>query len=447
MLLPFDQPELDAVHDKYKGTGKLYKAPNGKKSNLSHKDWLLVRTTAFKAWFGDWENDPRGRDVSKAIDENGEPLPLYHNLDGSGYSSFTTEKHAGAVPTFLKVLNPYTIYTENPFGDSVEIFTPKARVSVSIEKLVKGVKNGSIGVFRNFDGVMLSNADKGEFCVIMFSKFKPAKTKTYAQSSTEKKLEKSIDADIDARYFVAIDTGDTDTARSIIDEQAHRRGYSSDNSHRIAHQPPRASDNYGTNMAEAITSGLVPDDYWTHPERYTSSPEEQEAFYYVRSAIREHEKRIKEGKTGGVITVYRAVPKDVKETKLRNAYSRKLKAKLVDTFGTEWRQHIPQGYKVFNTLKGSFIHSARSLTEDLLGVALETAGQQLGLSQDTMKILRSKVSDNSDAHLLLLPEALANTLDKLSVPVGIAYELCLSLIHDLTSPVTDSIVYSMHTRY
>ncbi len=44
------------------------KAPNGKKSNLNEKQWLLVRTKAFKRWFGDWENDPAN--ASKVVDEN-----------------------------------------------------------------------------------------------------------------------------------------------------------------------------------------------------------------------------------------------------------------------------------------------------------------------------------------------------------------------------------------
>jgi hypothetical protein len=51
-------------------------APNGKPSNLTHEQWHLVRTSEFKAWFGDWENDPEN--ASKVIDENGEPLVVYH---------------------------------------------------------------------------------------------------------------------------------------------------------------------------------------------------------------------------------------------------------------------------------------------------------------------------------------------------------------------------------
>jgi hypothetical protein len=51
-------------------------APNGKPSNLNPEQYKLVRTPAFKKWFGDWENDPQN--ASKVIDENGEPLVVYH---------------------------------------------------------------------------------------------------------------------------------------------------------------------------------------------------------------------------------------------------------------------------------------------------------------------------------------------------------------------------------
>ena len=51
-------------------------APNGKKSNLTALQYKLVRTKAFKDWFGDWENDPEN--ASKVVDENGEPLVVYH---------------------------------------------------------------------------------------------------------------------------------------------------------------------------------------------------------------------------------------------------------------------------------------------------------------------------------------------------------------------------------
>ena len=58
--------------------GKLL-APNGKVSNLTEKQYAQVRTKAFKKWFGDWENNPS--EASKVVDENGEPLVVYHGSD------------------------------------------------------------------------------------------------------------------------------------------------------------------------------------------------------------------------------------------------------------------------------------------------------------------------------------------------------------------------------
>ena len=64
-------------------------APNGNKSNLTPEQYKLVRTPEFKAWFGDWENDPENS--SKVIDENGEPLVVYHGSN-SDFNQFLKEK-------------------------------------------------------------------------------------------------------------------------------------------------------------------------------------------------------------------------------------------------------------------------------------------------------------------------------------------------------------------
>lgn len=47
------------------------KAPKGADTNLEPEQWAMVRTKNYKAWFGDWENDPEN--ASKVLDENGEP--------------------------------------------------------------------------------------------------------------------------------------------------------------------------------------------------------------------------------------------------------------------------------------------------------------------------------------------------------------------------------------
>lgn len=63
-------------------------APNGKKSNLTERQYAQVRTKAFKEWFGDWEND--SENASKVVDENGEPLVVYHSNSAKSFDSSRT---------------------------------------------------------------------------------------------------------------------------------------------------------------------------------------------------------------------------------------------------------------------------------------------------------------------------------------------------------------------
>ena len=98
--------ELQSIKNKAISDGTFMKVKNPKtgklvKSNLNEKQWLQVRTKAFKDWFGDWENNPS--EASKVIDENGEPLVLYHgtskefntfNISGGDFGGyFTSDKN------------------------------------------------------------------------------------------------------------------------------------------------------------------------------------------------------------------------------------------------------------------------------------------------------------------------------------------------------------------
>ena len=66
--------------------GTTLLAPNGKPSHLTPEQYQLVRTPVFKAWFGDWENSPET--ASKVIDENGEPLMVFHGTSKDLFYEF-----------------------------------------------------------------------------------------------------------------------------------------------------------------------------------------------------------------------------------------------------------------------------------------------------------------------------------------------------------------------
>lgn len=80
--------EEQLIIAKAKEEGTYMKAPNGEPTNLNQKQWVQTRTKAFKDWFGDWEND--AKNASKVVDENGEPLVVYHGTSAGGFTIFNT---------------------------------------------------------------------------------------------------------------------------------------------------------------------------------------------------------------------------------------------------------------------------------------------------------------------------------------------------------------------
>lgn len=86
--------QKEAVRKQYENTDQWLKAPNGKDTNLNEAQWVTVRTDAFKNWFGDWEGNPA--EASKVVDENGEPLVVYHKTDTmEPFDTFRTSNEWG----------------------------------------------------------------------------------------------------------------------------------------------------------------------------------------------------------------------------------------------------------------------------------------------------------------------------------------------------------------
>ena len=115
-----EQWEMQDIKDKAIADGTFMKAPNGNPTNLNERQWLQVRTKNFINWFGDWENDPKN--ASKVVDENGEPLVVYHSNDAEKfdssrqYSWFSSKRQTyygnRQYPVFLNVRNLFK--SDNP---------------------------------------------------------------------------------------------------------------------------------------------------------------------------------------------------------------------------------------------------------------------------------------------------------------------------------------------
>lgn len=112
--------EMKTVRQKYIDTADYLKAPNGADTNLTERQWLQVRTPSFKKWFGDWENTPES--ASKVLDENGEPLVVYHgSRTGGDFNTFQDISFFSSdfsTADMFKSEADYSIYiNDERFGD------------------------------------------------------------------------------------------------------------------------------------------------------------------------------------------------------------------------------------------------------------------------------------------------------------------------------------------
>ena len=137
-------------------------APNGKKSNLTERQYVQVRTKAFKEWFGDWENDPEN--ASKVIDENGEPLVVYHGTNAeftvfdnsksdSSYKGFyftDSKEMAGSykgdilMPVFLNIRDYYKVNASGKSWNNISTSIAGVNSNSALEWLENIVKQNSL---------------------------------------------------------------------------------------------------------------------------------------------------------------------------------------------------------------------------------------------------------------------------------------------------------------
>lgn len=157
------------------------------------------------------------------------------------------------------------------------------------------------------------------------------------------------DDQLDKQYMDALTKGDDATAREMLDEAARRKGYDDTES---AYQGVGAwaapgNPGYESDKArrddwessgsdvnlEDIALGYTPqpDDYFSHPERYSqNTPHGLESVKSINAAI----DAIKNGEKDVKVKVYRAVPTSVKEGKLRNGDWVTPSKKYADMHGT-----------------------------------------------------------------------------------------------------------------
>lgn len=105
------ESEEESIVRRSKEDGSYMKAPNGAPTRLNERQWVQVRTKAFKDWFGDWESEPENS--SKVVDENGEPLVVYHGTTADQETKIWDER----TRSFNTEREPFTIFKRRVDGE------------------------------------------------------------------------------------------------------------------------------------------------------------------------------------------------------------------------------------------------------------------------------------------------------------------------------------------
>ncbi|MDR1459039.1 MAG: hypothetical protein LBI60_02355, partial [Bacteroidales bacterium] len=168
--------EMESIKEAAIANGTFMKAPNGKDSKLNEREWLQVRTGNFKQWFGDWENDPEN--ASKVVDENGEPLVVWHNgTFGKGTENYVPN---GAMHFGTHRAAEHRVKTTNRSGNKDKDKRSFTGVFLNIKNIEhqpdwitekQWTSSISIAKERGFDGIDYKNKheDIGSTSYIAFS--------------------------------------------------------------------------------------------------------------------------------------------------------------------------------------------------------------------------------------------------------------------------------------
>lgn len=168
--VPFDpvddvtpQSEVDAVRKQYQDTDQWMKAPDGSDTKLNEQQWLQVRTPSFKQWFGDWGGDPDN--ASKILDENGEPMVVYHGSSAKDIAVFRDSPQTNGLLFFTENKGDAVSYSNGEKSGymDMEYAEDKANLDIARGYLVE---NGDSDMF---NGALLSKNISDETKVSEFA--------------------------------------------------------------------------------------------------------------------------------------------------------------------------------------------------------------------------------------------------------------------------------------
>ena len=309
-------------------------------TELTFKQWQQVRSPEFKAWFGDWENDPEN--ASKVVNpKTGEPLVVYHGTlnsfnvfsndrgihfvsdDPKFVDKFVTQNGgdfadgANVMPLFISSKNPFD-YTNKKQVGKLSVMAGLSSSAVSeIKKgkwqriedrtIIESIKDlGFDGFYVNEDGVK-------NLAVFNSNQIKSASSNTgaFSKENDDIRFSRKGNNDLDQRYIELAERyrdGDLTVEpelRNMVSQQAKEKGFDKPD-YRMEHSAP-GRDGYSQSIDNL--SGLYPDDFYSlnGPIYYGTGDEsmDRKAWNILN--------RVK-GRPKAWIEIYRAAPKGTGKT-------------------------------------------------------------------------------------------------------------------------------------
>ena len=298
--------------------------------DANYKVYLnLTNPLVVDAHGGKW-NDLRN--WSKSAFVNTENVEVRRVEDGFRLFDKTTNAEIAnstvAVNSFTESMDKNSLLSlmVNKANSSLSINTENLNTTRDVSKWAKAHDYDGV-IFKNIiDNGGYSNGDEGASTVAIAFESNQIKSVANDKPTKQADIRYSLsDPQTDKDYLSAVERGDMETAQQMVYDAAKQAGYTDDMSYKMQHSAPNSKDD--VSLYDLKKSGLVPNDYWDHPEWYTYGAEERESFYKVKDALSKQERWDAEGKTNykgepieARIWVYRAVDKTVnsKEDYFRN---------------------------------------------------------------------------------------------------------------------------------
>ncbi|MDR0413401.1 MAG: hypothetical protein LBH61_06350, partial [Dysgonamonadaceae bacterium] len=203
--------EMKRIKDVAVKSGTFMKAPNGKATKLNERQWLQVRTKAFKKWFGDWEvanklaliEDMAATEIKPHSLTGGQLFEVYKSL-ANGKNKFDNREVRFVNNTFGKIIRHRGVDSRQLIPLLKDVFDNSVPLYSEAEQVKEGhKKHTNFKGYSHYLGKITLN--KKEYYVRFTVQELDAKPKTLRDGFVPDEMHSTFISDVDI-YEKPIDT-------------------------------------------------------------------------------------------------------------------------------------------------------------------------------------------------------------------------------------------------